>query len=562
MAFSDLPQDALRAVAGHLSSAEDRRAARLVCAGLNRAVVDNMCRMDCRMLMRYPDACPVSSRVCVCVANLNLVFRRLETGPQTAVSRERALALACLVGMPYTSPAVAAAVAASTAPPKHEDGGAGLGGRGLGGRGGAGRRGIVVEWDPRSYLGGWGCVAAGWSLSELSISGPLSGQLDAVRVLAPEIGLLSVVAGPSSSTKRASAMAMALLLASPAVPAAQPPASQASRLSELHLTLAGWPSSSVFEAIAASGSLRRLSLHSSAATGPHLACCRHAHRLAGCPGLEHLSLRGLGVGSTEDLCAAVKRNAPGRGLQATLRSLHIAPSSRTRGANATAGGVDSIGAVCRAFPMLEELRCEQLGCAADDVRDLAAMARLRKLTIVAAVDIADSAGTTPAQAFPELTHLAVTSSEATGLAWVSWAGRLEHLDLSCNNLDAVPAISPCARLAHVDLSWNSIGCSAAHSIVGSPAFSRLESIDISSNDLLDYGAVYLLGAIGKRQPPRGVPGAGAGAGAGALVLPRLRLVTIDHNRMSASGIRWLEREIAERLAPLGVRAVIGSKSRS
>ena len=145
--------------------------------------------------------------------------------------------------------------------------------------------------------------------------------------------------------------------------------------------------------------------------------------------------------------------------------------------------------------------------------------------------------------FPELKELVVAGCNASAeqLGWVAWAPRLEDLDASANSLDAPPPVHPSARLVRLDLSWNSLGFDSL-SILGAPqrppgahiAADSLVWLDVSNNEILDYGAVELLSKLGRGR-----------------AAPAIRTVCLDRNGLSASGVRWVEREAAARLAPHG-----------
>ena len=109
-------------------------------------------------------------------------------------------------------------------------------------------------------------------------------------------------------------------------------------------------------------------------------------------------------------------------------------------------------------------------------------------------------------------------------AWVAWAGRLEELDVSANSLERLPDLHPAARISSLDVSWNSIGHGLSLELRG-PAYASLRRLEASNNYLLDYGARLVCDLAGPGGP-----------------LPGLAHAALDHNCLSFSGVRWLERE--------------------
>jgi hypothetical protein len=139
----------------------------------------------------------------------------------------------------------------------------------------------------------------------------------------------------------------------------------------------------------------------------------------------------------------------------------------------------------------------------------------------------------PDDAFPALREAFVCGSGASEseLGWLAGARHLKTLDASDNTLRRPPALHPRARLQHIDLSWNYLGYQSAAALAG-PEYSCVRFMDLSNNKLLDYGAISVARSVG--------PGS---------ILPNVETLFIHHNRLSASGARFLEREINARLSP-------------
>ena len=169
---------------------------------------------------------------------------------------------------------------------------------------------------------------------------------------------------------------------------------------------------------------------------------------------------------------------------------------------------------------------------AEDLRTLDLCGRLR--TTVPAVGRPDP--------FPSLRRLSVAGCNASEsqLSWVAWARGLEELDASANALRGVPPVHPESKIKRLDISWNSVEHDFAAAL-DSPPFASVGWLDVSNNDILDYGAMTLIRRVG--------PGGS---------LPGVTFVAMDHNQLSASAVRWLTREKLARLSPRGVNAVIGN----
>lgn len=501
--FSALPRDVFSLIAAKLCP-RSRGVARLVCKDLDSAVIGNLDDMDVRLFLRHVSSGRLGPRVSVRRGNVTAKMARgrgslsgpaLTGTPLTGTS----LSGTPLTGTPLTGPACRMRAEAlvelfGVTVIQHE----------------------ADEDSPLFDLGTWVHVTPDrWRMVGLEIVDPRGGQVAApCRDLFAEVESLSVRATSSRSSRRGQALAASVL--------------SGGNPRRLRLSLPGWPGSAVFSSLHRCPALASLEIISTGRADSEV-ICRNVSAIASCGALEKLRLRWFGRGDDafRSICAAFSAGSS----RPALRDLDIDCDLRDG---------SSLERIADCFPALERISARRIECSSAGIEALSRLTGLVRLELCWSM-----AAASPPRAiscdvgrdgFPALREACVCGCGATEgeLGWLSGARRLEILDASDNTLRRIPALHPEARLDRLDLSWNYLGYSSAELLSG-PVFSRLRFLDVSNNELLDYGAVAVARSVG--------PGRG---------LPAVDTLLIHHNRLSSSGTRFLEGEMLARLGPAGV----------
>lgn len=475
--FSELPLDVLALVAGKLCPGSSR-VARLVCKDLNDAVMENMAEMDLRLFLSHASSDRLGPEISVRRENVTATMLKGGTEePPRGCCRTRAEALVELFGI--------------TVIPQDAD-----------------------ADSPTFDLGTWVHVTADrWRMAGLDIVDPRGRQLARFPpCLRGEVESLSVRATSTRSSKRGQALAASLL--------------SGGKLRRLRMSVPEWPGSGFFSSLRLCRGLASLEIVSRKRDSDD-AVCGGVAAVASCGTLERLRLRwsGRGDAAFRSLCLAFSARAADEGLPA-LRELDVDCDLRDG---------SSLERIADCFPALERFSGRRIECSSAGIE---ALSRLKSLASLELCGSMATASPPPGVGrFPSLREARVSGCGATEdeLNWLSGARGLEILDASDNNLRTPPALHPDARIDRLDLSWNYLGYGSAEALTG-PVYSRLRFMDVSNNDLLDYGAVAIARSVG--------PGRSLSA---------VETLSVHHNRLSYSGARFIESDVMSRLVPAGVK---------
>lgn len=510
LGIASLPRDIVARIAGMIDPAS-RLSARLSCRDLDRAVVGQLKTMSAELFLRYAGKGYLSSDVKVFHGNAVMSMSHskpavVSSNVSDAGSRrpmtdvDRSSALCELAGIALFSPCGESSA-------DHDE------------------------------LGTWVEVAKEYRLSGLELTCPSYRQLASAYRLRSEIRNLSLCVSTLCSTRRT-------LLLDRIV--------SAGKLEKLRVMIPDWPRIRELRSLAGCASLRSLEIHVSTADSCKT-IASHAGCISRCRKLERLVMAFAvmdGSDVVSAICDVAKDSSQGT-CKYSLREVFI------RGNTIDDGNV--LLKLATSFPGLTVLSARGLvEWRSEGIEAVSRMRCLRSLDLSGRPLVRRAArpgisrgllwasarhetvgyenGSSMSQRFPELRRVDVSGcgADQEDIAWVASVGRLEYLDASDNNLTEPPAVHPDARPSVIDLSWNSMGHRSAE-ILTQPCFSCLTSLDLSSNDLMDYGAIEVAKAVG--------PGRS---------LSRVKHLFLDHNRLSESGKRFLEKEVTERLRPDGV----------